>query len=329
MLDKKTKNILKKQKYGLVGDHSAVQICHWTKKSLIDEGVCYKEQFYGIKSHLCCQMSPFILCQNKCAHCWRPIEITKKSNIKNLDNPKKIIEDVIKKQRKLLIGFKGNKKINMKKFDEAQFPNQFAISLIGEPTLYPKLPEMIKILRKNKISSFIVSNGLCPEMLKKLEKENALPTQLYISMNSPNKKMYEEWHQSKMKNAWDLFNESLKIVNKLTENIKTRTVLRMTLVKDENMKKPHIKEYSSLIKKALPDFIEIKSYMALGFARKKFDYEKMPFHEDIREFSKLLVSELKKSDKTKKYKLLDEKPESRVILIGENKSRMKIKQNEI
>jgi len=78
MLDKNIKQLLKKQHYEIAGknEHSAVQICRWTKKSLRDEGVCYKEKFYGIKSHLCCQMTPSLYCPNKCVHCWRAIEYT-------------------------------------------------------------------------------------------------------------------------------------------------------------------------------------------------------------------------------------------------------------
>ena len=67
------KEILRKQHYETIGDHAAVQICRWTKKSLTDKGVCYKEKFYGIKSHRCCQMTQMILCENKCIHCWRAI----------------------------------------------------------------------------------------------------------------------------------------------------------------------------------------------------------------------------------------------------------------
>ena len=58
MIDKKkAKETLEKQGYRIVGNNSAVKICNWTKTSLRDEGVCYKEQFYGIKSHLCAQIS--------------------------------------------------------------------------------------------------------------------------------------------------------------------------------------------------------------------------------------------------------------------------------
>ena len=51
MLPEDTKAILEKQHYIIVGEHSAVQICGWTKKSLRDEDFCYKEKFYGIQSH--------------------------------------------------------------------------------------------------------------------------------------------------------------------------------------------------------------------------------------------------------------------------------------
>ena len=73
-MDTKILKIMENQCYRFK-DNSAVKICRWCKKSLVDEGGCYKEKFYGIKSHLCCQMSPNLSCQNKCMHCWRAIEL--------------------------------------------------------------------------------------------------------------------------------------------------------------------------------------------------------------------------------------------------------------
>jgi len=315
MVVEKVKNVLKKQHYGLVGEHSAIQVCRWTKKSLLDEGCCYKEQFYGIKSHLCCQMSPSaFVCQNKCLHCWRPIEICENIKIKEIDEPKKIIEDCIAQQKKLLIGFKGNKKINLKKFKEAQNPNQFAISLIGEPTLYPKIEELILELRKQGKTSFLVTNGLNPDKLLEMQEKNALPTQLYLSLNSPNKEEYEKWHNSSLKNSWEVFNKTLRLFPKL----KTRKVIRMTLVKDLNMDEKFLEDYAKLILIANPNFIEVKGYMSVGFARQRLGYEKMPFHKDINEFSKKLLKFLPE------FKFLDEKVESRVVLLGKDKKDMKI-----
>src|SRR3989338_4909630 len=204
MLKKEIEKVLRKQHYAIFGN-SAVQICRWTKKSLRNEGFCYKQKFYGISSHKCCQMSPCVFfCQNKCLHCWRAIEFILRNKLKIKDEPKEIIENSIKAQRKLLSGFKGFKGTNMEKWKEAQNPNNFAISLIGEPTLYPKLAELILLLRKQKITSFLVTNGLCPEKLIELERKNALPTQLYLSLNAPNKKLYEKMHKSKLKNAWKI-----------------------------------------------------------------------------------------------------------------------------
>ncbi|HDM36274.1 MAG TPA: 4-demethylwyosine synthase TYW1, partial [Candidatus Syntrophoarchaeum butanivorans] len=33
---------------------------------------CYKGRFYGVASHRCIQMTPTILCNQACIHCWRP-----------------------------------------------------------------------------------------------------------------------------------------------------------------------------------------------------------------------------------------------------------------
>jgi tRNA wybutosine-synthesizing protein 1 len=320
-LNKKIKNELEKQGYRITGRHSAIKICEWTRKSLRDENVCYKEKFYGIKSHRCCQMSCTLLnCQNKCIHCWRNLNYTdsKKISSKQADSPEEIINNSILAQRKILQGFKGSKKTNMKKFKEAMNLQQFAISLTGEATLYPKLSELIKELRKQNKSTFLVTNGLCPEVLKELEKKNSLPTQLYLSLNTPNKSLYNPWHNSKEKNAWEKFNQTLKIINHLTKAKKSRTVLRLTLVRGKNLKSELIPEYSKLIKKASPMFLEIKSYMAVGDARERIPYKDMPSHKEIKDFSKQLIKFLPK------YKILSEKIESRVVLIGKSRKDMKI-----
>ena len=325
MLSEKLIQTLKKQHYGIVGKHSGVQICRWTKKSLLDEGECYKQQFYGIKSHRCCQMAPTLgFCQNQCIHCWRAIELTvgTKMDPELVDEPKTIINGAIAAQQKLLNGFKGNDKVNLEKFNEAQEPTQFAISLTGEPTLYPKIGELVHELRKLGKSTFIVTNGLQPEVLEKMNKEKNLPTQLYVSLNSPNKELFDKWHRSKTKDAWEVFNKTLELFPLL----KTRKVIRMTLVKgpNSNMNQKMIEDYSNLIKKANPDFIEVKGFMSVGFARKRknMGYDTMPTYEEIKGYAIEIVKAIG-------YKVLDEHEHSRVILLGKDKNRMKIKPNEI
>lgn len=335
MLPEKIKKILKKQHYEIVGknEHSAVQICRWTKKSLRDEGVCYKEKFYGIKSHLCCQMTPAVMwCPNKCIHCWRAIELTLGDELpkENIDLPSEIIDSCIKAQKKLLQGFNINKnskkkqlsKANTKKYQEAQEPMQFAISLSGEPTTYIYLGELITELRKRGKTSFLVTNGLYPEKIKELSNKRQLPTQLYISVNTPNKNLYNKFHRSSMKDAWKKLNETLEFLPNLKG--KTRTIFRMNLVKDLNMFSEQAREYVQLIKKSQPLFVEIKGFMSVGFARKRLGYERMPADKEMEEFIEVLLREL-----GKEWKLLDKHEFSRAYVLGKNKKELKIKNNQI
>ena len=315
---KDIKITLEKQGHRFIGDHGSVKICNWTRKSLVDEGCCYKEKFYGIKSHQCCQMSPWLGCENKCLHCWRPIEVNFGENVsENIKEPEEIIDEAVSFQRKLLMGFKGNGKVNLEKFKEAQEPMQFAISLIGEALNYPKIGKFIKALGDRGKTSFLVSNGLHPDVLSDLGEKDCLPTQVYVSMNAPNEKMFNEWNKSSVRDAWKKYNKSLDVLKDLKS--KTRTVLRMTLVKDKNMLFEHVKGYVNLIKRAKPDFVEVKGFVSVGFSRQRLGYDMMPTHEDIKEFGDKLIEGLEC------YDVLDEHSSSKVILIGDNNKDKEIK----
>ena len=322
MLDKKIKNILEKSKYRIAGKHSAVKICKWTKKAIRGEEGCWKEKFYGIKSSRCCQFSPSVMwCENKCLHCWMPIELNLGTKIKSIDEPKEIIDEIVNERRGLLMGFKSRQNLDLKKFKEALTPSLFTFSLSGEPTLYPKLAELIKEVKKRDAISFLVTNGLNPKKIEELEKKNCLPTQLIVSVNAPNESLYQKICRSCKKDAWKKLNETLSLLPKL----KCRTVIRLTLIKEMNMKEEHAKQYAELIKKASPLFVHVKGYVALGCSKERLGEEKMPSHKEVREFAQKILKQLK----NEKYKFLDEKKESFVVLLGKDKSRMRIQKNEI
>ncbi|KAG8183067.1 hypothetical protein JTE90_010894 [Oedothorax gibbosus] len=57
---------LSKQGYKLLGSHSGVKMCRWTKSMLRGRGGCYKHTFYGIESHRCMETTPSLACANKC-----------------------------------------------------------------------------------------------------------------------------------------------------------------------------------------------------------------------------------------------------------------------
>ncbi|MBW2990907.1 4-demethylwyosine synthase TYW1 [Candidatus Woesearchaeota archaeon] len=305
MISPVKKKDLEKQGYRLSGEHSAIKVCLWTKKSLRDEGVCYKQKFYGINSHRCVQMTPSLpFCSLRCVWCWRDIEHTKPKWAGKTQAPKEIIEECIKQHIKYLQGFGGNKKTNQHKYKEAQKPLHFAISLAGEPTLYPRLAELIRELKKQKISSFLVTNSTNPDMLRKLKDKNILPTQLYITLPAPNEQVFKKMCSPLVKDGWKKILDSLKVMKELKN--RTRTAIRLTLAKDKNMILPE--QYAELIKIAEPAFVEVKAYMHVGYSKKRMEINNMPRHNEIKEFANKLAKELG-------YKIIDEQTASRVVLL--------------
>ena len=61
--------------YRVVGSHSGVKLCRWTKSMLRGRGGCYKHTFYGIESHRCMETTPSLACANKCVFCWRSVSL--------------------------------------------------------------------------------------------------------------------------------------------------------------------------------------------------------------------------------------------------------------
>jgi tRNA wybutosine-synthesizing protein 1 len=304
---------LRKAKYG-VFNHSAVQICAWTKKSLHSEGVCYKQQFYGIDTHRCVEFSPAAaLCENNCLFCWRPMEFMRFSEMpaSEADDPQVIYKNLLAERKKLLTGYPGDGKTDLKKHAESLVPTHFAISLSGEPTLYPKLPEMVKFLKNlpDTRSIFVVTNGQEPEMLEKLSLSP--PTQLYLSVNAPNKALFGKINRPGRKDAWARFNRSLEIFSRTN----ARRVLRMTMIKGMNMDGKLAKHYAGIIAKAKPHFVEVKAYMWIGFSRNRLGQEKMPFHKEIVEFAEKIAAE-------SGYEIIDEKRDSRIVLLGSRDERI-------
>jgi len=291
--------------YRFVGEneHSAVKVCRWTKKSLLDNGYCYKQKFYedihGIKSHRCLQMSPSLpFCDNKCVFCWRDNELNSPEWEGPVDDPSEILSESIEAQRELLSGFKGNPETNLEKWKEAQDPNLAAISLDGEPTIYPKISGLVEDCYSRDITPFVVTNGLHPERVEDMTE----PAQLYVSVVAPDKETYNETCKPLVSGAWEKLNETLDLLSDL-DCIK---VLRLTLVEDLNMKNPE--GYAELIEKANPDYVEPKGYVAVGHSRSRLGTDYMPSHSKIKEFSR-------KIQEKSSYGVEDEFEPSRVTLL--------------
>jgi tRNA wybutosine-synthesizing protein 1 len=294
--------ILKKQHYSIVGNHSGVKLCHWMRQSLLFKRECYKQTFYGIKTHRCLQMSPTInQCSHMCLFCWRHQGFTEKKLIE-YDDPKFILDKSIESQQRLITGFKGDSRCDQEKWKEANNPNMVACSLSGEPTLYPKLGGFFDECHKRNMTTFLVTNGTTPRILENLD---PLPTQLYVSVVAPNEAVYKKICSPIIYKGWEKINQTLELLPSLN----TRTVIRHTLVQDWNMSDKYIKEYEKLNRKASPMFIEPKGYVFVGSSRKRMNLSNMPSHAAIRNFSNKLANNLS-------YEFEMEKPDSRVVLLS-------------
>lgn len=301
-LNKKQVEKLESSGYRFVGshNHAAAKICHWTKQSILDKGVCYKEKFYGIESHRCLQMAPAVPnCQQKCEFCWRDLSYTQTQWEGEYDDPKTIIDEAVKAQNNLLCGFFGNDKANKEKLEESKTPTNAAISLAGEPMLYPEIDELIAEFNRRNFTTFVVSNGQCVDKLKNLENE---PYQLYLSLDAPTKKIYNDVCQPQISECWDNLNQSLDTL----ASFNSRTCIRTTCVKGRNMTNPE--KYAELIKKASPDFVEIKAYMCVGSSRHRLTPDNMPTFDEVKSFAQKIGENCGK-------KIVNESEVSRVVLL--------------
>jgi tRNA wybutosine-synthesizing protein 1 len=303
---------LEKQGYHILGKRGAFKACQWQRRSLLSGDVCYKERFYGIESHRCLQMTPVVdKCTQNCSFCWRvtPRDIGVYWNQVHLtqsdvDSVDELMDAVLMANIRSLGGYnpEAGADVAMTKYHEARNPRHVAISLAGEPTLYPLISDLIEEIHRRDMTSFLVTNGTRPKTIQDM----AQPTQLYVTLAAPNEEIHRQLCQPGIKRSWRNILESQEVLHSLS----CRTVNRLTMVKNENMQDP--RAYSALIAKGEPDFVEVKGYMFLGASRGRLGVENSPAHREIRSFSKKI------SDLTGYY-LVDEQSESRVVLLSKNK----------
>lgn len=299
---------LKKAKYG-ISDHGTVGLCHWTKKSFRHNGSCYKHTFYGISTHQCMEFSPAGMhCQNRCVYCWRPVEFYDSMAMEpeRVASPEDIMRGLMAERRRLLMGHYGDENADSTLLDESQTPSHYAISLSGEPTMYPRLPELIKYLKSLKAtkSVFLVTNGQEPNMIKRLQDEDALPTQLYLSANAAERDSFMRINRPRYTDSWERWNETLGMLGELD----TRTVIRITLIRDHNTGQDMRGAFADMLDSSDAHFVEVKSYMHIGRSTGRLERENMVEMDEVREFA---------SDMAARgvFSYMDEAEISRIVVI--------------
>lgn len=300
---------LEKQQYRMVGDHSAVKVCGWTKNMLRGQGGCYKFKFYGIRSHQCMQMTSSMHCANRCTFCWRgekaPVQKKWSGKVDDVDD---VIDLSSKAHEKLLLGFGGHDKVSKMLFSQSKEIRHVALSLTGEPIAYPKINELLEEFHQRKISTFLVTNAQYPEQIAKIKNI----TQFYISVDAPNKVKLKEIDRPLFPDFYERLLKSLDYMREAAY----RTCIRLTMVKGQN--DLDIAGYKQLIERGSPDFIEVKGYMHVGASREFLERENMPLHSEVDEFTQELI------DALEDYDIVSEHKPSRVLCLMHK--RMKGKQ---
>ncbi|KAJ4189924.1 Fe-S oxidoreductase [Fusarium falciforme] len=305
---------LTKQGYAIVGSHSGVKTCRWTKSALRGRGSCYKFSFYGINSHQCMETTPSLSCSNKCVFCWRhgtnPVGTTWRWVV---DPPDMIFEGVKTNHYKKIKMLRGMPGVRAERFAEAMQIRHCALSLVGEPIFYPHINEFLGMLHAERISSFLVCNAQHPDQLAALK----AVTQLYVSIDAADKESLRKIDRPLHRDFWERFQRCLEILRE--KRFRHRTVFRLTLVKGFNVEE-EAEGYARLVEKGLPCFVEVKGVTYCGTSTSSnagLSMSNVPFYWEVCEFVKALEKRLK--EKGLNYGIAAEHAHSCCILLASDR----------
>lgn len=276
MISDKLRTALTKQGYHLVGSHSGVKICRWTKNQLRGRGGCYKHSFYGIESHRCMEATPSLACANKCVFCWRHHTNPVGTEWRWVtDEPKMLVDAMLEGHKSMVKQLRGVPGVTDAKMVEAMNPVHCALSLVGEPIMYPRIGEFLDYLHDHGISSYLVTNAQFPDAIKSLPPV----TQLYASIDAATQSELKAIDRPLHKDFWERFQASLRYM----KDVCGRTVYRLTLVAGFNLS--DVEPYADLVRIADPDFIEVKGVTYCGTSNNaELSMKNVPWHDQVVEF---------------------------------------------
>lgn len=304
MVTPSLKASLQKQGYKIVGSHSGVKLCRWTKAMLRGRGGCYKHTFYGIVSYQCMEATPSLACANKCVFCWRHHDNPVGTSFRwQVDSPEELIKGFEQNHLQMMKQLKGVPGVKPERYAEAtKRIRHCALSLVGEPIIYPRINQFLNQLHARGISSFMVTNAQFPEQM-----ESLVPvTQLYISVDAPTAAELKAVDRPLFPDFWERF---LQCVDLLRAK-KQRTVFRMTLVNGWNTEQ--LSKYVELVRRGQPDFVEVKGVTYCGDSKASpLTIKHCPFHEEVRAYCREMAAQL-----GDKYELACEHAHSNIVLIA-------------
>ena len=277
---------LKKEGYRLIGTHSAVKLCRWTKHQLRGRGGCYKHTFYGITSYQCMEATPSLACANKCVFCWRHHKnpVGKEWRWKT-DDPYMIVDEAVKEHILMIKETKGIPGVKMDRWREAHTVRHCALSLVGEPIMYPRIDEFLGELHRRQISTYLVTNGQHPKSIASIRPI----TQLYVSVDAPTPETLIAIDRPLFQDAWERLQESLCMLKDKGQ----RTVARLTVVKGWNS--DEVEGYAKLIALGHVSLVEVKGVTFCGKSdASNLNMSNTPWHHEVVDLVRNLKHELGK-----------------------------------
>jgi tRNA wybutosine-synthesizing protein 1 len=122
-----------------------------------------------------------------------------------MDPPEEIFNGAIESHKKMIKQLKGVPGVTPERLEQGLNPRHCALSLVGEPIMYPEINRLIDMMHKNHISTFMVTNAQFPEKITTLKPV----TQLYVSVDAATKQSLQKVDRPLFKDFWERFLASL------------------------------------------------------------------------------------------------------------------------
>jgi len=267
-------------------------------------GGCYKHTFYGIASWSCMEATPSLACANKCVFCWRHHDNPVGTSFRwQIDEPRTLVDGFEDQHKTMIKAMRGVPGVKPERFESAcKQVKHCALSLVGEPIIYPRINELLDELHGRGISSFMVTNAQFPDQMETLKP----CTQLYISVDAPTQAELKAVDRPLFPDFWERF---LACVDMLREK-QQRTVFRLTLVNGWNTEQ--LGKYVELIQRGQPDFVEVKGVTYCGDSKASpLTIKHCPYHAEVRAYCTAMAAELGAG-----YELASEHAHSNIVLLA-------------
>ena len=225
-----------------------------------------------------------------------------------MDPPLQIVEGALAAHAGMIKQMRGVPGVLPGRIEEGMAPRHCALSLVGEPIMYPEINTLVAELHARRISTFLVTNAQFPDAIRSLQPV----TQLYVSVDAATPATLKAIDRPLFSDFWERFTACLSAL----KDKQQRTVYRLTLVAGYNM--TDAADYAALVELGLPDFIELKgvTYCGAGNGASSLTMKNVPYHADVVAYAKLLAEAVAARPGGGEYALACEHAHSCCVLLA-------------